>query len=82
MLHDLNNTKNIAYIIITDPNTEVMCIFYIFHSAHYNSFTLIQTNKCKQLCYSFNNIIRPTNYYMFRALLAHHQQLYIRSANG
>jgi hypothetical protein len=48
-------------------------IFYIFHSVHYNSITIIYANKCIQLSESYNNIITTINSYKFWAWLAHHQ---------
>jgi len=39
-------------------------VFHILHSVHYNSITIIQTNKCTQLYYIYINIIKNTNSYM------------------
>jgi hypothetical protein len=39
----------------------------------FSSITVIQTKKCTQLYYSYNDIIKTTDSYIFWALLAHHQ---------
>jgi len=31
---------------------------------HYNSIIIIYTNKCTQLCYSYNNNLRTTNFHV------------------
>jgi hypothetical protein len=41
----------------------------------YSTVTIIKANKCSQLCQNYNNIIKITNSYMFRALLDHHQRV-------
>jgi len=33
-------------------------VIHILHSVHYNSITIIQTNKCTQLSYIYINIIK------------------------
>jgi hypothetical protein len=47
-------------------------LFHIFHSVHYSSNSTTEAKKCIQSYYSYNNIIKTTNSYLFRALVAHH----------
>ena len=47
-------------------------LLHICHSVHHSSNIITGANKCKQLYLSYNNIIKATNSFLFRALLAHH----------